>query len=110
MELHHRSQSVKLFLSEPLGFTEQDAGGLRDAQFYEFGAGWDLAGPLALYCLGANRQILVDLAPCARLELVNGVIVELNRLGEAIPRRPGERLASLEDLDRRFGIKVTTRR
>lgn len=74
------------------------------ARFYEFGAGWNLAGPLALYCLGVNRQVVVDIVPCARLELVNAAIREMNRLPEALPRRPGRELTSLAELEERFGV------
>src|SRR5215475_5570196 len=31
------------------------------AQFYEFGAGWDLAIPLSFYVLGVRTQVLVDI-------------------------------------------------
>jgi SAM-dependent methyltransferase len=77
---------------------------LGEAQFYEFGAGWNLAGPLALYCLGVNRQIVIDVRRCARLDLVNRVIDELIRFPGHFPRRPGVPLGSLEELHRRFGI------
>lgn len=75
------------------------------SQFFEFGAGWDLAGPLSLYSLGVNRQHIVDITPCARLELVNGVISELNRRRRELPRPPGAPLASLHELEPRFGIR-----
>jgi SAM-dependent methyltransferase len=75
------------------------------SQFFEFGAGWDLAGPLSLYSLGVNRQHIVDITPCARLELVNGVIAELNRRGSELPRPPGAPLPSLAELEPRFGIR-----
>ncbi|HUO29944.1 MAG TPA: methyltransferase domain-containing protein [Bryobacteraceae bacterium] len=77
---------------------------LDQAEFYEFGAGWNLAGPLALYCLGVNRQVVVDIMPCARLELVNAAVAEMNRLPDAAPRRPGRPLQSLAELEERFGI------
>lgn len=77
---------------------------LGQAQFYEFGAGWHLAGPLALYCLGVNRQIVIDLRRCARLELVNRAIEEMSRDAH-LPRRPGGPLKSLDQLHSRFGIE-----
>lgn len=40
------------------------------ARLYEFGAGWDLAIPLLHYALGVNHQVLVDIRPLAREELV----------------------------------------
>lgn len=75
------------------------------AQFFEFGAGWDLAGPLSMYSLGVNRQHVVDITPCARLELVNGVIAELNRRAAELERAPGAPLKSLDQLEARFGIR-----
>jgi SAM-dependent methyltransferase len=52
------------------------------AVFYEFGVGWDLRVPLSYYVLGVDRQILVDLHPHARPELVNDSI---RRLDAATP-------------------------
>lgn len=43
------------------------------ATFFEFGAGWDLAVPLTMAALGAGRQVVVDLNPLLRLELVGDV-------------------------------------
>lgn len=76
-----------------------------ESQFFEFGAGWDLAGPLSMYALGVTRQHIVDITPCARLELVNGVIAELNRRGGELRRPPGAPLTSLRELEPRFGIR-----
>src|SRR4051794_1889747 len=39
-------------------------------RFFEFGAGWDLHIAQALWCLGVNRQLLVDIRPLLRPELV----------------------------------------
>jgi SAM-dependent methyltransferase len=80
---------------------------------YEFGAGWDLIGPIATWALGVDRQTLVDIRPNARLELVNDTIsrfardpVRLERaLGQ--PLRPvanGEPLTNIGELANRFGI------
>lgn len=77
---------------------------LGEAQFYEFGAGWNLAGPLALYCLGVNRQIAIDITRCARLELVNRVIGEMDRYADKVSRRPGTPLRSLRELESWLGI------
>jgi len=43
---------------------------LQTAVFYEFGAGIDLVGPLVMYCLGVNRQIVVDIRRLARPWLI----------------------------------------
>jgi SAM-dependent methyltransferase len=65
------------------------------AVLYEFGAGWDLVGPLALAQLGIRRQILVDIRANLRLELVNDTLA---RLGEPP-------VASIGDLEARHGIR-----
>ena len=73
---------------------------LEDAVFYEFGAGWDLAIPLSYAALGVRRQVLVDIRPSARVELVNETIALLEReLGSL-----GEPVSSLPELEERFGI------
>jgi hypothetical protein len=41
-----------------------------DASFFEFGAGWDLRMPLVFRALGVRRQIVVDIRPLLRPELV----------------------------------------
>jgi SAM-dependent methyltransferase len=69
---------------------------LEDACFYEFGAGWDLAIPLAYALLGVGRQVLVDIRPSARVELVNDSITSFEL---------GAPVASLDELEPRFGIR-----
>lgn len=55
-----------------------------DSQFYEFGAGWDLAIPFCFYVLGVRSQVLVDLFPLVRVDLVNDAIRRISRFrGEA---------------------------
>jgi SAM-dependent methyltransferase len=84
-----------------------------DAALYEFGAGWDLAIPLTYWMLGAENQLLVDVRPNVRLELVN---VNLERLARLAPeleeeaghtlRRPDPRpVSSFDELQERFGIR-----
>ena len=83
-----------------------------DAVFYEFGAGWDLTIPLAYRALGVGRQVLVDIRPAARLELVNDSLAKHARLRERISEQVGRPLESLGDrpletldeLESRFGI------
>lgn len=86
-------------------FTRYSATKIDRARFYEFGGGWHLAGPLAMYCLGVNRQVVVDLHRCARLELVNQAMRELRRRRDSLPRTPGPELTSLDQLESRFGIE-----
>ncbi len=68
---------------------------LADAVFYEFGVGWDLAIPLSYASLGVGRQVLVDIRPSARVELVNDSLSRLER----------DPIQSLAELEERFGIE-----
>ena len=85
---------------------------LDDAVFFEFGAGWDLPIQLSYASLGVGRQILVDIRPNLRLELVNASIESLTRQRGRLEEEAGAELrdlgrpdvASLDDLERRFGI------
>jgi SAM-dependent methyltransferase len=83
-----------------------------DATFFEFGAGWDLAIPLSYALLGVRRQIVIDIRPSARIELVNESIAALGRLRpeleqatERAVRDAGGPIASIEELETRFGIR-----
>ena len=85
---------------------------LEDATFYEFGAGWDLAIPVAYALLGVGKQVLVDIRPSARLELVNHSIAAFERLRPHLEEEAGRALgetggpvASLAELEPRFGIR-----
>lgn len=68
--------------------------GLGDVRAYEFGAGWDLVGPLSLYALGIDRQLVVDIRALVRWELVNHVIALFAQHHEELERRAGRRLRS----------------
>ena len=63
---------------------------LREATFYEYGAGWDLIVPLAFYAFGVQHQILVDIRPLLRIDLVNDTIDKYQRLAPEVPllRKP----------------------
>jgi SAM-dependent methyltransferase len=83
-----------------------------EATFYEFGAGWDLAIPVAYALLGVGRQVLVDIRPSARVELVNDSLASYERLRgelEAVAGRElqplGRPISRLEELEERFGIR-----
>jgi SAM-dependent methyltransferase len=79
---------------------------LGEACFYEFGAGWDLAVPLAYAMLGVGRQVLVDIRASARVELVNDSIASLERARDDDSLRAlGGPIAGLDDLENRFGIR-----
>src|SRR3954468_5086516 len=97
-----------------LGAYEQHGPGVpaAEATFYEFGAGWDLAIPLAYGLLGVGRQVLVDIRPSARVELVNDSLASFERLRGELEgiagrelRDAGGAVARLEDVEERFGIR-----
>ena len=83
-----------------------------EAVFYEFGAGWDLAIPVAFAALGVGRQVLVDIRPSVRLELVNDSLAALERLRPELEAEAGRELRafgcaldSLDELGPRLGIR-----
>src|SRR5690242_15488794 len=83
-----------------------------EATFYEFGAGWDLAIPLAYGLLGIGSQVLVDIRPSARVELVNDSLASFERLRPELEEIAGRELRAgggpverLEELEERFGIR-----
>lgn len=82
-----------------------------EAVFYEFGAGWDLAIPLSFAALGVGRQVLVDIRPSVRVELVNDSLAAFGRLWAELEaeaghelRRLGDPIRSVGELEQRFGI------
>lgn len=83
-----------------------------EAVFYEFGAGWDLAIQLSYWSLGVRRQVLVDIRPNLRLELVNVTVERLRRLRPELEDLAGRELhdpgaspvRSANELAERFGI------
>ncbi len=89
------------------------AGGEGGARLFEFGPGWDLVGPLIYYGLGVESQIVVDVAPNLRADLVAHSITQYSALRSELeaswgrPLRPlGEpSMRSSEELDERFGIR-----
>ena len=70
---------------------------LSDAHIYEFGVGWDLLMPLVYYCMGVERQTVIDLKPLARVDLIRDVA---ERLAEAAPDLALPRWPALPDGDR----------
>ena len=82
-----------------------------DAVFYEFGAGWDLAIQLSYAALGVGRQVLVDIRPSARAELVNDSLAAFERLWVELEGEAGRELRQLggavhtvAELEERLGI------
>jgi hypothetical protein len=52
-------------------------GTVNNLTYFEFGAGWDLYSNIYLWTCGLDRQLVVDLNPHARAELINGVCAAL---------------------------------
>ena len=83
-----------------------------EAVFYEFGAGRDLTIPLAYHALGVERQILVDIRPNLRPELVGDVISKFAAHADVLAEEVGRPLRTLgpprhegaRELEARFGI------
>jgi SAM-dependent methyltransferase len=50
---------------------------LESPVFYEFGVGFDLLIPLAYYFMGIDQQIVVDIRPVLRIELLNDTLRRL---------------------------------
>jgi SAM-dependent methyltransferase len=97
-----------------LGAYEEHGPGVpaAEATFYEFGAGWDLAIPVAYALLGVGRQVLVDIRPSARVELVNDSLASYERLRGELEGVAGRELrplggpiSRLDELEDRFGIR-----
>lgn len=85
-------------------------GPLDEARLFEFGAGWDLYGNLVFWCLGINRQTVMDLSRWVRPTFVNGAIRHLQRdPPEGAVRTPGALLpegAGFDrELERTYGIR-----
>jgi SAM-dependent methyltransferase len=93
---------------------EEHGPGVRvgDAVFYEFGAGWDLNIALSYAALGVGRQVLVDIRPSVRLELVNHSLDTFERLWDELQDEAGRELRPLggpvrstRELEGRFGLR-----
>jgi hypothetical protein len=73
--------------------------------YFEFGAGWDLFNNIALYCLGIDRQLVVDLNDYMLVDYVNASIAYLTAhpLEGAVRNPPGP-IKSHADLEKMYGI------
>ena len=83
-----------------------------DATFFEFGAGWDLAIPVAFALLGVGNQVVIDIRPSARPELVSDTIATFERLRPELEEAAGRSLrpvggsvGSVTELEPRLGIR-----
>ncbi|MEO6317427.1 MAG: class I SAM-dependent methyltransferase, partial [Acidimicrobiales bacterium] len=77
---------------------------LAEARFYEFGAGWDLAIPLLLHGLGVDHQVVIDLRPLAREDLVFDLAHRLTEGLHGLRRPLPTPSGSLDAYLRRLGI------
>jgi SAM-dependent methyltransferase len=85
---------------------------LSEAIFYEFGTGWDLLIPFTWYALGVDHQILVDLNPHLRVELIADILQRFSacqdkleaRLNRTLRDLGGRPIQSVTELQERFGI------
>ena len=93
------------------GPTNSDRGQL---VFYEFGARWDMIVPLSYYLMGIRHQILIDIRPLVRLELINDSIAKFQRYSSDVQTilsagaDAGSRLAqvdSVKQIKEQFGIE-----
>ena len=83
------------------------------ARLFEFGAGWDMVGPLIYYALGVDEQVVVDLTENLQLDLVEWSIRRYALLRSELETALGRSLRPLGDavvrsrheLDERFGIR-----
>ncbi len=81
-------------------FRRQSDKPMRDTVFYEFGAGWDLIGPLSMWALGVDHQILVDIRRLARPDLISDTLRRLAQLPkDLIVRRPPPTELTSENLE-----------
>lgn len=76
-------------------FREYGGGDPGRALFLEFGAGRDLAGPLALSYAGAGRVLAIDIAPIAKPDLVRHAASHIARAHVKLPPA----IATWADLD-----------
>jgi SAM-dependent methyltransferase len=80
---------------------------------FEFGAGYDLLGPMVRWSAGVDAQTLIDLRPVLRLELVNDTLRKFHdwheqlqaAAGLALRRPSGGPVTDLAQLGERFGIR-----
>lgn len=70
-------------------------GGSAPARSFEIGPGWELAVPLCLYMLGVERQVLADLRPLLKPELLAHAAGFYLAEHDALERRAGRELRRL---------------
>jgi hypothetical protein len=83
-------------------------GSLNNATYFEFGAGWDIYSNLVMYCYGIKKQIVVDIKPLIKPDLVNSVITTLQKNTLVNSKHQPHKLLTqdnyLEELKQFYGI------
>jgi len=82
---------------------------LDELRFFEFGAGYHLIGPLTFFAYGINRQIVTDVTPLLRPDMVNQTIANFIRFERElglprIPRCPLDLQNPTTSLKQLYGI------
>jgi SAM-dependent methyltransferase len=85
---------------------------LSDVHFMEFGAGWDMLGPLSMYALGVGNQTLLDITSHLRFELINNALDRLRNRTDRFQKITGRKpllllqgdIRSKKDLLDKFSI------
>ena len=109
---HHRVLnkpfgSDKIFPDHATVF-RRNFGALEDAVYLEFGAGRYLFDIILNYCHGINKQIVLDIKPLAKPELINQVILRFKEIESTeLARRPEFLLGAnfVEELREHYGIE-----
>lgn len=68
---------------------------VEESTFVEYGAGWDLIGPIAMYALGVRKQIVVDISRHVRIELINNALERIQRHRDRFASLAGRQLRPL---------------
>lgn len=87
---------------------------IEETRAYEFGAGWDLIGPLTYYFLGIRNQKVIDLKPHVRFELIGNSLKRFIEYAPGLEKRfdldpddlgnQAQQVKNIEQLKRHFGI------
>lgn len=89
-------------------------GSIEEDTFFEFGAGWDLIIPLIYFAMGINKQVLIDITPHIKFDLINDTLIRLTKYKTEIEKKnerafriisPAPVITRKNDLERIFGIQ-----
>lgn len=103
--LHRALRQARRHVS---GFRAYHGQDLSDSTWFEFGTGWDLAVQLCLYCFGVHRQVSVDVNRLLRQEVVNDVVLRIQKMNEYDLKRMPDKLIMGDlagELESYYGIR-----